>query len=249
MIPAEREATQRFDAVDVLRGLSIVAVVLLHSYLRLFLAGHTVRGLLPLPLFRVLFLNGGNGVTVFFCVSGFLITYTSLRRFGSLAEMRPRVFYRIRFARIAPLLLLVVAVLSVLHLAHADGFRIHTAGVTLPRAVFSALTFHLNWLEARYEAAMLNARLAAACRPWYRIDVRKRDRLTGETEYVNAQHASGDGWRALHPFAAANSEVGNGKRWLRRTAGLDPFQLMNVLNRQCTDSWDGNSNTLTSACH
>ena len=150
MIPANREATQRFDAVDVLRGLSIVAVVLLHSYLRLFLSGHTTRGLIPLPLFRTLFLNGGNGVTVFFCVSGFLITYTSLRRFGSLAAMRPRIFYRIRFARIAPLLLLVLAVLSVLHLVHADGFRIHTAGVTLPRALFSALTFHLNWLEARY---------------------------------------------------------------------------------------------------
>ncbi|AFL86775.1 putative acyltransferase [Terriglobus roseus DSM 18391] len=150
MVPVAAEATQRFDGVDVLRGISIVAVVLLHGYLRLFLEGHSARGLLPLPLFRLLFLNGGNGVTVFFAVSGFLITYTSLRRFGSLAAMRAKVFYRIRFARIAPLLLLVLAVLSGLHLAHASGFHVHTPGVTLPRALFSALTFHLNWLEARY---------------------------------------------------------------------------------------------------
>ncbi|MDE1155563.1 MAG: RHS repeat-associated core domain-containing protein [Acidobacteriaceae bacterium] len=31
--------------------------------------------------------------------------------------------------------------------------------------------------------------------------------------------------------------------------GYDPFQLMDLLNKQCTDSWDNNSNTLTSTCH
>lgn len=35
-------------------------------------------------------------------ISGFLITLTSLRRFGGLPAMRAAVFYRIRFARIAP---------------------------------------------------------------------------------------------------------------------------------------------------
>ena len=85
---------------------------------------------------------------MFFAVSGFLITLTSLRRFGALAGMRPARFYRIRFARIAPLLLLVLAVLSVLHLAHANGFRIPEKTTTLPRALIAALTFHLNWLEA-----------------------------------------------------------------------------------------------------
>ena len=81
-------------------------------------------------------------------MSGFLITLTSLRRFGSLAQMRPMRFYRIRFARIAPLLLLLLAVLSLLHLCHVAGFRIPAKTTTLPRALFAALTFHLNWLEA-----------------------------------------------------------------------------------------------------
>ena len=62
--------------------------------------------------------------------------------------MRPAKFYRIRFARIAPLLLLLLAVLSLLHLGNVQGFRIPAKTTTLPRALFAALTFHLNWLEA-----------------------------------------------------------------------------------------------------
>ena len=57
-------------------------------------------------------------------------------------------FYRIRFARIAPLLLLLLAVLSLLHLGNVQGFRIPAKTTTLPRALFAALTYHLNWLEA-----------------------------------------------------------------------------------------------------
>jgi peptidoglycan/LPS O-acetylase OafA/YrhL len=103
-----------------------------------------MRGRLAYFLLR----NGDNGVTVFFAVSGFLITLTSMRRFGSLGQMQPAKFYRIRFARIAPLLLLLLAVLSLLHLGHVQGFQIPEKVTTLPRALFAALTFHLNWLEA-----------------------------------------------------------------------------------------------------
>jgi len=140
--------TRRLDGVDVLRGLSILAVILLHIELRLRIAGFPLAGTMPAWLRYLLFSNGGNGVTVFFAVSGFLITRTSIRRFGSLAQMRPSRFYRIRFARIAPLLLLLLAILSVLHLGGAEGFVIPAKRATLPRALFAALTFHLNWLEA-----------------------------------------------------------------------------------------------------
>jgi peptidoglycan/LPS O-acetylase OafA/YrhL len=144
--PAARPATRRFDTIDVLRGLSILAVVLLHTYLRMFLAGFNLMPLVPPWLFHLV--NGGNGVTVFFAVSGFLITYTSIERFGSLAQMQPRRFYRIRFARIAPLLLAVLAILSALHLLHAEGFRINLKRETLPGALGAALTFTLNHYEA-----------------------------------------------------------------------------------------------------
>jgi peptidoglycan/LPS O-acetylase OafA/YrhL len=146
---AEPASTLRFDGVDLLRGLSIISVLLLHGQLRLlFNDSISIEALLPHWLFLVLFANGGNGVTVFFSISGFLITLTPLRRFGSLGRMRPLAFYRIRFARIAPLLLLLLVVLSVLHLVHAEGFRIPSACATLPQALVAALTFHVNWLEA-----------------------------------------------------------------------------------------------------
>jgi peptidoglycan/LPS O-acetylase OafA/YrhL len=143
-----KPAIQRLDGIDVLRGLSILAVVLLHILIR-FSFSHVRLGWdWPKYMRHFVFLNGGNGVTVFFAVSGFLITLTSLRRFGSLAAMRPAVFYRIRFARIMPLLLLLLMVLSALHLLHVDGYVIRTKIFTLPRALLAALTFHLNWLEA-----------------------------------------------------------------------------------------------------
>jgi peptidoglycan/LPS O-acetylase OafA/YrhL len=132
----------------VLRGLSILTVILLHIFIRMKSAGFSVADLLPPWLFYLLFRNGNNGVTVFFAISGFLITFTSLRRFGALAAMRPGRFYRIRFARIAPLLLLILVVLSVLHLLQAEGFHIPPQKSTLARAIVAAVTFHLNWLEA-----------------------------------------------------------------------------------------------------
>jgi len=145
---AESASTSRFDGIDLLRGLSILFVILLHCRIRLHGFGILVNDTMPGWLFRILFWNGGNGVTVFFAISGFLITLTSLRRFGSLANIRAASFYRIRFARIAPLLLLLLAVLSLLHLIHAEGFQIRPSVGTLPRALLAALTLHINWYEA-----------------------------------------------------------------------------------------------------
>ncbi|HEV2646177.1 MAG TPA: acyltransferase [Acidobacteriaceae bacterium] len=143
----------RFESVDLLRGLSILAVVLLHSWLRFFLNDVHVGTRLPRWLAQLLLRNGGNGVTIFFAISGFLITLTSLRRFGSLSRMQLGRFYRIRFARIAPLLLLLLTVLCLLHWAalysHAFAPWHVKKNIGLPRALFSALTFHLNWLEAK----------------------------------------------------------------------------------------------------
>jgi peptidoglycan/LPS O-acetylase OafA/YrhL len=142
----------RLDGIDILRGLSILAVILLHILIR-FAGVHVRLGWdWPKCTRHFVFFNGGNGVTTFFAVSGFLITLTSLRRFGSLDAIRPGAFYRIRFARIMPLLLLMLVVLSALHLLHVEGYVINEKLFTLPRALFAALTFHLNWLEAARNA-------------------------------------------------------------------------------------------------
>jgi peptidoglycan/LPS O-acetylase OafA/YrhL len=115
------------------------------------MAGYDLlRPALPHMVARLFFFNGGNGVTVFFAISGFLITLTSLRRFGGLSDMHVVTFYRIRFARIAPLLVFTVAILSGLALVRAEGFQFSSDMPPLWRAVVAVFTFHSNWLEARY---------------------------------------------------------------------------------------------------
>jgi peptidoglycan/LPS O-acetylase OafA/YrhL len=133
---------RRLDAVDTLRGFSILAVIFLHFDIRMRLGGTPIAQNAPPWLFHLLFRNGNNGVSVFFAISGFLITTTSLRRFGALKHLTLRAFYRIRFARIAPLLLIVLLALSILHCMKAQGFYIAPEKATLARALFSALTFH-----------------------------------------------------------------------------------------------------------
>jgi peptidoglycan/LPS O-acetylase OafA/YrhL len=98
---------------------------------------------------RALFNNGYYAVKVFFVISGFLITTNILRRWGSLSSVDVNAFYKLRFARIAPCLLALLVILSVLHGAGAEGFVIDSGKATLSEALFSATTFHLNVLEIR----------------------------------------------------------------------------------------------------
>jgi len=145
-----RQGLVRLDGIDMLRGLSILMVVVHHICLRMPFEKSALGHYLPKQLLHDIDWNGGNGVTVFFAVSGFLITSTALRRWGGLENIRIGEFYRLRFARIAPLLLLLLAVLSVLHLAGLHHYRIDPKVTSLGHAIFAALTFHLNWLEAQH---------------------------------------------------------------------------------------------------
>ncbi len=140
--------SNRFDGIDVLRGLSIAAVVIHHINIHMGGSQSPLARLLPRQLAAILFWNGANGVTVFFAISGFLITTMSLRRWGALGNIRVADFYRLRFARIVPLLVVLLAVLSVLDRAHVHGFIIK-AHTSLPRALLAAASFHINWLESQ----------------------------------------------------------------------------------------------------
>jgi peptidoglycan/LPS O-acetylase OafA/YrhL len=91
---------------------------------------------LPDQLVSSLVWNGQMGVQIFFAISGFLITSTSLRRWGSLARVSIRDFYLLRFARI-------------LDLAQVKFFVIASKTGGLGRALLAALTFHVNLLEAQ----------------------------------------------------------------------------------------------------
>jgi peptidoglycan/LPS O-acetylase OafA/YrhL len=138
----------RFDGIDVLRGLSIIAVVVHHINIHMGASESVLAKALPRQLAATLFWNGANGVTVFFAISGFLITTMAIRRWGALSQVRITDFYRLRFARIVPLLVALLIILSVLDLSHVPGFIIR-AHTTLPRALLAATTFHINWLESQ----------------------------------------------------------------------------------------------------
>ncbi|MBN8944478.1 MAG: acyltransferase [Rhizobiales bacterium] len=136
----------RNDPIDMLRGLSITLVVLFHIQLRMPFETTFVGRVLPGAIFNPIFRSGYYAVIVFFVISGFLITTSSLRRWGGLGGLRPGPFYLQRFARIAPSLAVLMILLAALHWAGVEGFVVTTT--SLGRAVLAAATFHLNWLEA-----------------------------------------------------------------------------------------------------
>jgi peptidoglycan/LPS O-acetylase OafA/YrhL len=126
-----------------------VAVVLHHINLRVRLDKTSLGALLGTAVNRVLFWSGYNGVIVFFVISGFLITTWSIRRWGHLGQISRRQFYLMRFARIVPCLFGLLAILSIFDRLGVPHFVIDTHRSSLPRALLAALTFHINWLEAR----------------------------------------------------------------------------------------------------
>jgi peptidoglycan/LPS O-acetylase OafA/YrhL len=133
----------RFDQIDLLRGFAVILVILHHCRNAL---THAVPGI-DLPSWSLMIGLARNAMTIFFSLSGFLITFISIRRFSSLAQLQPGSFYRMRFARIGPMMLLLLAILSVLHLAHVSHFVIAERN-PLPSVIFATLTFQLNWFEA-----------------------------------------------------------------------------------------------------
>lgn len=148
--PAARPSlSSRIDGIDLLRGLAIFFVLMNHVNIRLLLARIPYTRSLPAPLLDALVWNGQRGVQVFFAVSGFLITSNALRRWGSPSAVPVRSFYLLRLARIAPLLLTLLEVLSFLHAAGLADFVVKPQTGGLPRALFAALTFHVNVLESR----------------------------------------------------------------------------------------------------
>jgi peptidoglycan/LPS O-acetylase OafA/YrhL len=145
--------TQRIDrrvpGIDLLRGLCIIAVVLHHINLRIHFRDSNFGNLIGPAANRVLFWSGYYGVRVFFVISGFLIATWSLKRWNSLSRIDLRKFYRMRFARIMPCLLGLLLLLAILDRFGVRYFTINPQHTSLGRALVAALTFHINWLEAR----------------------------------------------------------------------------------------------------
>src|SRR6202789_290139 len=152
-IPSPRElhptALHRSASIDALRGLAIFFVLMNHVNMRFFLAKLPYFEGIPSQVRHALVWNGQNGVQIFFAISGFLITSMTLGRWGALSSIRIRDFYLLRIARIAPLLLALLCILSILHWMGVPGFVIDERKGGLGHALLAALTFHINLLEAQ----------------------------------------------------------------------------------------------------
>lgn len=140
-------AAVRNPAIDALRGLAILCVVLLHVQIHIPQEQSLLGKVLPPALFNLVFRSGYYGVIIFFVISGFLITRAALERWGSLEAVPWKPFLRRRIARIYPCLALLVLILAGLHWAEVPGFVVDNT--SLARAAASALALHLNWLEAQ----------------------------------------------------------------------------------------------------
>lgn len=139
--------TPRNPGIDLLRGLSILFVILNHLGLRIPLKKTALADVLPGWFLSRLNYNGYEAVFVFFVISGFLIAGNALQRWGGLERIDLRAFYARRFARIMPCLLVLIVVLSVLHLLAVPDYTISRPGQSLPGAIWAALGLHLNWYE------------------------------------------------------------------------------------------------------
>lgn len=82
----------RVDGIDLLRGLAIFFVLMNHVNMQLLFAHVPYTQGLPKQFVALLVWNGQQGVQIFFAVSGFLITTTSLRRWKSLDRSRLEIF-------------------------------------------------------------------------------------------------------------------------------------------------------------
>lgn len=148
LLPSAGKTWQRIDGIDLLRGLSILFVLMNHVNMRLFGAHVLYTKGLPLQLTYSLVWNGQFAVQMFFVISGFLITSTSIRRWNEPESLNVRSFYLLRLARIAPLMILLLLILSGLHLAHVRDYVVSEKAGGLGRALVAALTFHIGYLEA-----------------------------------------------------------------------------------------------------
>lgn len=108
----------RFSHIDALRAFAVLLVVVAHAGL---------ESIVP----------GGTGVTIFFAISGFIITYLMLTERDRTNGFRIGEFYLRRIVKIAPPLVLIILVPSVIYAAVAGSIR--------GAAVLSQTFFVFNW--------------------------------------------------------------------------------------------------------
>lgn len=139
--------------IDLIRGVSILLVLLHHFNIAYHLSDTLLGTILTPGGVRAIVRNGNYGVTMFFVISGFLITSNAERRWGELRRVGMRAFYSLRIARIVPCLLLLLVTVDLLASGGLSMFRSHAEGSAAPFSMLlvnlAALTFWMNVLLAQ----------------------------------------------------------------------------------------------------
>lgn len=76
--------------IDFLRGAAIACVLILHFTLAFGLVNSPLGDLLGADAIKAIAFNGNYGVTIFFVISGYLITSGIVKRWGSLRQIDAR---------------------------------------------------------------------------------------------------------------------------------------------------------------
>ncbi|WP_233828806.1 acyltransferase family protein [Paraburkholderia sp. ZP32-5] len=135
--------------IDLLRGVSILLVLLHHFNIAYRLDDTFLSRVFGWPTIRTVVRNGNYGVTMFFVISGYLITANALRRWSEFRHVDLGAFYGLRTARIVPCLLLLLAVVNALAVAGIPIFQNHSPGgapVSFWLVNLASLTFWMNVL-------------------------------------------------------------------------------------------------------
>ena len=140
----------RYHSIDSLRFISICLVLLHHFNIpyKLFdtSIGFQVFGE---SITTLLARNGNYGVTMFFVISGYLITSHTIKRWGALHQVNTRDFYISRFARIMPTLILLICLVNLLGALELKPFMTQAPnGIVVAQSTvnLAALTFWINIL-------------------------------------------------------------------------------------------------------
>lgn len=139
----------RNPRIDLIRGVSILLVLFHHFNIAYSLNDTTLARVLGWDAVRAVARNGNYGVTMFFVISGYLITSNADRRWSGLASIDARAFYGLRIARIIPCLLLLLFIVNMLASGGVAIFQNHlSAGtpVSFWTVNLASLTFWMNVL-------------------------------------------------------------------------------------------------------
>ncbi len=138
----------RNSQIDFMRGIAILLVLLHHFNLSYSISESALNKIFSTHFINAILNNGNYGVTMFFVISGFLITSTTIERFKTLGNIDLIGFYIFRFARIMPCLILAIVLISFFNYFDLSIFK-NNNSTSFFIGIFSVLTFWHNVLMVK----------------------------------------------------------------------------------------------------